>query len=95
MLGLGDNDQGASEPAFEDDPTRGLNQQDLRRILDAALNRLTATTRTTFVLYAEAGLSYKDIADIQDVPIGTVMSRIHAARQKLQGFLNLDEIEGI
>lgn len=94
-LGLGDDERGGIEPATDDDPARGLNQQDLRRVLDEALGRLTTTTRITFVLYAEAGLSYKEIADVQSVPIGTVMSRIHSARQKLQSFLNLDELEGI
>lgn len=72
------------EPATDDDPARGLHRQDLRRALDLALGRLSPTVRTTFVLFAEAGLSYKEIAEIQDVPIGTVMSRLHYARQKLQ-----------
>ena len=94
-LGLSDDDRGGIEPATDDDPARGLNQKDLRRILDEALGRLSPTTRTTFILCAEAGLSYKEIADVQGVPIGTVMSRIHSARQKLQSFLNLDELEGI
>ena len=84
-----------SEPSMEDDPARGLNREDLRRVLDEALDRLTPTTRATFVLFAEAGLSYKEIAETQDVPIGTVMSRLHYARHKLQSYIKLDEIEAI
>jgi len=72
------------EPATDDDPARRLYQQDLRLALDLALDRLSYTIRTTFVLFAELGLSYKEIAETQNVPIGTVMSRIHAAREKLQ-----------
>jgi RNA polymerase sigma-70 factor (ECF subfamily) len=82
------------EPATDDDPARGLHRQDLRRMLDAALGKLSTPVRTTFVLFAEAGLSYKEIAETQNVPIGTVMSRLHYARQKLQSFLELQGFEG-
>ena len=82
------------EPAVDDDPARGLHRADLRHALDAALARLSPKVRTTFVLFAEAGLSYKEIAEAQGVPIGTVMSRMNYARQKLQsspGLQGLDE----
>jgi RNA polymerase sigma-70 factor (ECF subfamily) len=82
------------DPAAED-PARGLYQQDLRRALDQALSRLTPTIRSTFVLFAEAGMSYKEIAEAQNVPIGTVMSRIHAARAKLQADLDWDRLHGL
>lgn len=85
-----DDDRGQFEPAVESDPTRGLHREDLRRILDAALDRLNPPVRTTFVLFAEAGLSYKEIAESQGVPIGTVMSRLHYARQKLQAVIDAD-----
>jgi RNA polymerase sigma-70 factor, ECF subfamily len=83
------------EPALDDDPARRLHQQDLRRILEQALDRLTPTIRTTFVLFAELGLSYKEIAETQKVPIGTVMSRIHAAREKLQAELDWDTLSDL
>jgi len=92
---LHEGEANGAEPCFDDDPARRLHRQDLRRTLDDALGRLTPTIRTTFVLFAEAGLSYKEIAEAQGVPIGTVMSRVHAARQKLQSFINLDRIEGL
>jgi len=82
------------EPATEDDPARGLHRDDLRKALDAALARLSPTVRTTFVLFAEAGLSYKEIAEAQNVPIGTVMSRLHAARQKLQASPEVRNLDG-
>jgi RNA polymerase sigma-70 factor (ECF subfamily) len=82
------------EPVTDDDPARRLYQHDLRMALDQALNRLSHTIRSTFVLFAELGLSYKEIAETQGVPIGTVMSRIHAAREKLQAELDWDKLSG-
>ena len=91
----GDDDEATNhEPATDDDPARRLYQQDLRMALDQALDRLSQTIRTTFVLFAELGLSYKEIAETQNVPIGTVMSRIHAAREKLQAELDWDKLNG-
>lgn len=78
---------GYDVPAPEEDPAAGLHRADLRRAIHNALERLSPSTRATFVLFAEAELSYKEIADCQKVPIGTVMSRLHYARLKLQGFL--------
>ena len=83
-----------TKPADDDDPARRLHQQDLRVALDHALDHLSNTIRSTFVLFAELGLSYREIAETQDVPIGTVMSRIHAAREKLQAELDWDELAG-
>lgn len=62
---------------------------------DEALRRLTPNIRVAFILFAKTRLSYREIAEVQGVPIGTVMSRVHFARQKLRSFLNLDELEGI
>ena len=94
--GRGDGDhrngRSAFEPSTDDDPAKGLLKDDLRRALDAAIARLSPTLRVTFVLFAEAGLSYKEIAETQQVPIGTVMSRLHDAKRKLQAF---PEIQGL
>ena len=92
-LGLGDPDLAGIEPSVDDDPALGLRRKDLGRALEAALDRLSPENRAAFVLFAEAGCSYKEIASIQNKPIGTIMSRLHYARQKLQS--HLDGIEGL
>lgn len=86
-LGLHQDSLNGPEPAIVEDPARDLHRDDLRRTLDAALARLSPATRATFVLFAEAELSYKEIAECQNLPIGTVMSRLHYARHKLQTYL--------
>ena len=48
-----------------------------------ALGELPTEYQTVMLLWAVDELSYKEIADACDVPIGTVMSRLHRARQKL------------
>ena len=88
-------DDRAANATITDDPGRRLRQQDLRRALDEALGRLSPKIRTTFVLFAELGMSYKEIAETQEVPIGTVMSRINAAREKLQAALDFDQLKGL
>ena len=65
----------------------GLEQADLRVALDRALAGLSDAQRQTFVLYADAGLSYREVADALGISIGTVMSRLYYARQKLRAFL--------
>ena len=86
---------GFPNTAFHDDPARRLHQHDLRQALEKALNRLSPKIRTTFVLFAELGLSYREIAETQEIPIGTVMSRINTAREKLQQFLDWDTLKGL
>ena len=83
------------EATTEDDPARRLYRQDLRLVLDQALLHLSPSLRSTFVMFAELGLSYKEIAETQNVPIGTVMSRIHSAREKLQAQLDWDRLNGL
>jgi len=92
---LNDSEPWGIEPVREDDPAHGLYREDLRHSLDAALDSLSPALRTTFVLFAEADLSYKEIAAVLNIKQGTVMSRIFAARQKLQALIDLDRIDGI
>jgi RNA polymerase sigma-70 factor, ECF subfamily len=55
-----------------------------RRLLQEALEELPTAFREAFVLRELEGCSYKEIADITDVPLGTVMSRLARARKQLQ-----------
>ena len=58
-----------------------------RQLLRQALEELPVEFREALVLRELEGCSYKEIADITDVPLGTVMSRLARARKQLQQFL--------
>jgi RNA polymerase sigma-70 factor, ECF subfamily len=75
------------EPLIHPDPARELERHDLRKQLHEALAELPAAQRQTFVLHAEAELSYREVAEILDISIGTVMSRLYYARQRLRVLL--------
>ncbi len=95
IFSLGGRGNDLTEPAIRDDPTHGLTRQELRQTLENALNRLSPKIRATFILFAELGLSYKEIAETQEIPIGTVMSRINSAREKLQRNLDWEKLKGL
>lgn len=65
----------------------GLERADLRRTIDAALAKLPDAQRQTFVLHVEGELTYREVADAMGISIGTVMSRLFYARQKLKELL--------
>jgi RNA polymerase sigma factor (sigma-70 family) len=64
-----------------------LTRNDSRETLAQALERLPPDLREVIILREIEGLSYKEIGDVVDVPIGTVMSRLSRARQRLQAAL--------
>lgn len=51
--------------------------------LVAAVRELPESLRTPLLLWALDGLTYQEIAQVAEVPIGTIMSRLHRARQTL------------
>jgi RNA polymerase sigma-70 factor (ECF subfamily) len=52
-----------------------------------AVEKLPPLHREVVLLVDVEGMSYKDAAEVMGVPIGTVMSRLHRARQQLQRHL--------
>lgn len=73
-----------------DPPDEVAERRELKERIDAALAAIPETNRAAFVLFAIEGVSYKDIAEILNISIGTVMSRIFYARQKLQKILTAE-----
>jgi RNA polymerase sigma-70 factor (ECF subfamily) len=71
-------------PDSSPDPEATLAQRQDLAALDDALNALPVAWRECVILREVEALSYKEMARIMDVPIGTVMSRLSRARQALQ-----------
>ncbi|MGB3563906.1 MAG: sigma-70 family RNA polymerase sigma factor [Thermoanaerobaculia bacterium] len=68
-------------------------QRELQRKIWQGLSRLDAARREILVLRDFQDLSYAEIAEILDIPVGTVMSRLHRARKELRSVLE-EELGG-
>jgi RNA polymerase sigma-70 factor, ECF subfamily len=80
---LGSNDESVDWPSFSESPETLLWQQELSDSLGHAMTELPEVLRQALTLREQEGLSYEEIAQIQEVPVGTVRSRIHRARESL------------
>jgi len=72
------------------DLERDVAQTELQQRLWRALAELSQAQREILVLRDSQDLSYNEIAKTLDIPIGTVMSRLHGARRKLRTVLKED-----
>ncbi len=57
----------------------------------SALNKLSPEHRIVLVLKVIEDLKYEEIAEILDVPIGTIRSRLHRARIELREIIEAEE----
>jgi RNA polymerase sigma-70 factor (ECF subfamily) len=64
-------------------PDATMEKEDLQRIINKAIDNLPEELRTAFTLREFSGLSYEDITEIMDCPVGTVRSRIFRAREAI------------
>ncbi|MBL4689334.1 MAG: sigma-70 family RNA polymerase sigma factor [Nannocystaceae bacterium] len=78
---------GRSEPIVPG-PEKALGQRLTRDRINAALESIPEDYRTAVMLADLEGLAYKEIAEIMDCPIGTVMSRIYRGRRLLHKLLH-------
>lgn len=76
-----DREDDAANPEFQ-----ALRQCELEQVR-AALEELSPPLREVIVLRELEGLSYQEIGDVAEIPIGTVMSRISRGRRQLQQML--------
>ena len=65
-------------------PENNLFRDELQAVVNKALAELPEDLRSAVTLREMDGLSYEDIADIMDCPVGTVRSRIFRAREAIE-----------
>jgi len=80
-----DEAEGLAATAAPDDPMQ-------RRRLMQALDLLPADARAVLMLVVVEGYAYQEAAEILQVPVGTVMSRLSRARQALRQRLREDNV---
>lgn len=84
----------SNEPSFIIERDQGLRQDNIlntsnfKDTLHNALIKMPLIFREVIVLHEIEGLSYKEIADIASIPVGTVMSRLSRGRSRLQKTLS-------
>jgi RNA polymerase sigma-70 factor, ECF subfamily len=71
-----------------ENPENALFGAELKAVVDAAIGALPEDLRTAITLREFDGLSYEDIADIMDCPVGTVRSRIFRAREAIDALVS-------
>jgi RNA polymerase sigma-70 factor, ECF subfamily len=64
-------------------PLEQVQGEERRQLVRASVDRLPDFLRQVVVLAYYQGLKYKEVADILDIPVGTVKSRLHAALVRL------------
>lgn len=74
----------ATAPSGAPGPRKKLEASELGAAIQRAVEMLPAKHRTAFVLREHEGLSYQEMANVMHCSLGTVMSRLHHARKKLQ-----------
>ncbi len=66
-----------------ENPENALFGEELKAVVEAAIQELPEDLRTAVTLREFDGLSYEDIADVMECPVGTVRSRIFRAREAI------------
>lgn len=90
----GRNGQGSIDPLDGSDgsqPGHALERAEQERRIQEALSRLSPEHRAVLVLKEMEDQRYEDIAEILQLPVGTVRSRLHRARMELRKILERDE----
>ncbi len=72
-------------------PAQVVLRKEQAKLIDKAMSELSEEHRSVMILREVDGLSYDEIANITGVTVGTVMSRLHYARKKLQASLKSSE----
>ena len=87
-----DFDTIVSHPVYEDPLIKETEEVEMKKMVERGLEKVSPNYREIVILYYIEELSYKEIADILRIPIGTVGIRLKRAKEALKkGFLKEEE----
>lgn len=78
-----DNYDGSDVLKETDDPEGVLRSQEIKKVIIKAIEQLPAELKSAITLRELEGMSYDEIANIENCPIGTIRSRIFRARDAI------------
>jgi RNA polymerase sigma-70 factor (ECF subfamily) len=78
----------ALQPIEDNDAPEVAGPEAGARDIERALASLVEDQRSVLLLVVLEGLSYREVAEVQGVPIGTVMSRLARARLQIKAYLD-------
>jgi RNA polymerase sigma-70 factor, ECF subfamily len=82
------------DPSEQSQPDHALQQAEEERRIQQALNRLSTEHRAVLIMKDMEGQKYEAMAEVLQVPIGTIRSRLHRARLELRELLSQEEERG-
>lgn len=85
---------GLSEQEWDAIPadSPGVTPED-RMLLQQAMAQLSDEERQVVMLHALTGLKHREIADLLEIPLATVLSKYHRAMKKLRSFMKGDDAQ--
>lgn len=83
-LTLIDFDTFVAHPTYDDPVPKERDWEEMKRMIETGLDRLSPKYREVLILYYLEEMPYKEIADVLQVPLGTVGIRVKRAREALK-----------
>jgi RNA polymerase sigma-70 factor (ECF subfamily) len=92
---IAEEDQFVLEAQKTPNPETAYLEKEQADIMQTAIRSLPEAARTVLVLREYSQLTYDEIANVLDIPIGTVMSRLNYARNRLRELLKISWSKGV
>ncbi|MBN1846286.1 MAG: sigma-70 family RNA polymerase sigma factor [Sedimentisphaerales bacterium] len=83
----------AAESDLDGRPERGLERDEQGDLLQQALKELPELDREIILLRYYGDMSFREIAQQYQMPLGTAIAKVHRGLKRLRGFLSTDETE--
>ena len=77
----------------EDGPSDSAIREERSRLVRGTLDQLPESMNAVIQLVYYQGMKYREAAEVLDVPVGTIKSRLHAAVSKLTDVWNTSQVD--